>query len=278
MLGNEPMNSRSSMSAFRALLTVFSFAAVASLTACSGESDTADDDDESGGSGSGGSTGSGGTGGVAPECEMQFGPTNPAAFIDDMEDGDPLIATVAGRNGSWWVTSDGTAEGTITPVSGAAPPPERILGKRCESEYGMRITGQGFTGWGANISITFAYDAGFEPIDVSAYRGVMFWAKVGETHRSPVRIQFMDSNTHPDGGVCDATPGSAEECYNGWGIDVVPISTAWRLYQIDFSTLSQRAFGYRAEAFDPTAVFILDWAVMQNTVFDLWIDDVWFYE
>jgi hypothetical protein len=209
---------------------------------------------------------------------MEFGPTNPAALIDDVEDGDSLIVPVVGRNGSWWISSDGTAEGTITPPSDAAPPAERILGNRCQSEYGMRITGQGFTSWGANISITFVYDAGFEPIDVSAFRGVMFWARVGETHTSPVRVQFQDSSTHPDGGVCDATPGSAEECYNGWGIEVVPISTVWRLYQIDFSTLSQRDFGYRADAFDPTAVFGMEWGVMQNTVFDLWLDDIWFYE
>src|SRR5262245_14486654 len=111
------MSSRFPMSTFRLLSAVVSFVVVAGLTACSGESDTgSDDDDGSAGESSGGSTGSGGsggTGGVAPECETEFAPTNPAAFIDDMEDGDPLIAAVAGRNGSWWITGDGTAEGSV---------------------------------------------------------------------------------------------------------------------------------------------------------------------
>jgi hypothetical protein len=239
-------------------------------------SDTGGTSGESGMSGTGGS-GMGGTGGIAPECMMDFRPTDPTALVDDIEDGNPLIATVGGRNGSWWITSDGTA-GTITPPPDAGPPPERILGMRCESEFAMRITGQGFTTWGANLSIGFRYTTEEEPIDVSPFSGMMFWARVGETHNSPIRVQFQDSNTHPNGGICNATPGSADECYSGWGTELVPISSTWRLYQIEFSRMTQRDFGYRAETFDTTAVYGVAWDVAANSVFDLWVDDVWFYE
>ncbi|HEX6765009.1 MAG TPA: hypothetical protein VF103_06015, partial [Polyangiaceae bacterium] len=170
--------------ALRASALPLLFVAASVLFGCSGKSDSnADDEGETGGSntggtsGSGGSSGSatggtggsgeaGGSGGVPPYCETEFGPTDPTALIDDIEDGNPLIATVGGRNGSWWVTSDATV-GTITPPSDAAPPPERILGKRCDSEYGMRVTGQGFTSWGANISIAFKYEAAALSIDAS---------------------------------------------------------------------------------------------------------------
>jgi hypothetical protein len=59
---------------------------------------------------------------------------------------------------------------------------------------------------------------------------------------------------------------------------VAPIGTEWQLYKLDFSRMTQRDFGYRAESFDTTALYGIEWSVMPNTVFDLWVDDVWFYE
>jgi hypothetical protein len=267
---------------FRAFSLPLSLALALGTLACSGKSDTDGDENEDNGGtgGAGGSSatgGSSGTGGTPPECQTEFMPIDPTALIDDMEDGNPLIAVVGERNGSWWVSSDGTP-GTITPVADEAPAPERILGKHCDSELAMRITGQGFTGWGANLSASFRYVAGLEPIDASAFRGVMFWARIGETHNSPVRVQFQDANTQPEGGLCDPTPGSSDECYNGWGTQVAPIGTEWRLYKLDFSRMTQRDFGHRADAMDTSALYDIEWGVDQGTVFDLWIDDVWFYE
>jgi hypothetical protein len=261
--------------------------------ACSGSSEADGDDDDTGGSSTGGSStggtstggtsgsgtgGASGSGGTPAYCDAAFMPTDPTAIIDDIEDGNSLIAPVADRNGSWWITSDGT-EGTITPMSGAAPPPEQILGKRCESEYGIRVTGQGFTEWGANVAIGFRYEGMEMPIDASDFSGVMFWARVGETHSSPVRVQFQDTNTYPNGGVCDPDPASGtEQCYDGWGTTLTPLDTEWRLYKIPFSRVTQQNFGYASEALDTTALYTLEWIVQQNTVFDLWLDDVWFYE
>jgi len=263
--------------------------ALASL-GCSGESDTnGGEGDDSGGSSTGGTGGTGGTagsgtggasgsGGMPAYCDAAFMPTDPTALIDDIEDGNALIAVSGGRNGSWWVTSDGTPEGTITPPSGAAPTPERILGMRCESEFGMRLTGQGFTNWGANLSLGFKYEGMPMPIDVSDFSGVMFWARIGETHNSAVRVQFQDSNTQPEGGMCNSEPGAADECYNGWGVELAPISTEWSLFKIPFSRMTQRDFGYRAGAFDTTAIYDIEWGFLPGTVFDLWVDDIWFYE
>jgi hypothetical protein len=273
--------------AFRRLLPAVSLVIATGSLGCSGNSEAdGDDEEDTGGASTGGTAGSGGTsgsggmsgsGGVPPYCTADFRPTDPTALIDDIEDGNSLIAMVQTRNGSWWVTTDGT-DGTITPPNDAAPPPERILGGRCESEFGMRLTGQGFTQWGANISIGFRYVSDQEPVDVSAFRGVMFWARVGETHNSPVRVGIQDSNTHPNGGVCDPTPDVPEQCYDGFGTQVVPIGTEWRLYQLDFSRMTQQGFGHQAEALDTTALYGMEWTVMQGTVFDLWLDDLWFYE
>jgi hypothetical protein len=237
---------------------------------CSGESASSDDDD--------------GTGmedpGLLQVCAEYPGPDDPNALVDDLEDGDGEVADVGGRVASWWVVSDETAGGTITPAANAAPAPELLSQERCGSTYAMRLTGEGFTAWGATLVAGMNYDGAsqsIQPVDLSGYRGLMFWARVGELHNSTVRVQFQDSNTEALGGVCNPEPSSPDECYNGWGTQILPLDTEWRLYRIPFRNLGQRDFGYRAQSFVTSAVYNIEWNLDPNAVFDLWIDDLWFY-
>jgi len=211
-------------------------------------------------------------------CSEEFnGPVDPSALIDDMEDGNGQITLVGPRNGGWWITTDGTG-GIVTPEPDMQPPAERILGKRCDSEFGMHITGSDFSDWGAVLSMGFRYDAKEEPVDISEFDGVMFWARVGETHSSNVRIQFQDSTTHAEGGLCNPESGSDDECWDGWGTEVAPLTTEWQLYKIRFSTLAQRDYGLQGESFDLENVYNIDFNLDPNAVFDLWLDDFWFFE
>lgn len=210
------------------------------------------------------------------QCDAAFAPTVPTALVDDLEDGNAQVAAVAGRNGSWWVTTDGTA-GTIEPPGGAAPTTARILGGRCGSTQAVRVTGQGFTDWGAVLSVGMIYTSQEEPFDASAYKGIKFWARVGETNNGSVRVQFQDGDTVPVGGICDPTPNTPDTCYNGFGTTIAPLDTQWRLYQLPFADMTQRDFGHRAPALDPATLYTIEWHLDPNTVFDLWVDDVWFY-
>lgn len=250
---------------------------LAGASACSGESSAA----ASGGTGAGGGAGTGGngTGGTSSaDCLTSFGPVDPTALIDDLEDGNSQIVGTATRNGSWWVVSDGTTAGTIEPPADQAPPPERVPGGHCGSNYAMRITGQGFTSWGASLIAGFRYTSQGEAVDASAFRGVMFWARTGDTNSSGVRVQFQDSSTRPEGGKCNAEDGSPDACYNGFGSELVPLGTDWRLYKLDFSRMTQRDFGYRADALNAAELYAMEWGVEASSIFDLWVDDVWFYE
>jgi hypothetical protein len=65
---------------------------------------------------------------------------------------------------------------------------------------------------------------------------------------------------------------------NGWGTDVTPISTEWQLYKIKFDTLSQRDFGLRGESLDLENVYNIDFNLDPDSVFDLWLDDIWLFE
>lgn len=205
------------------------------------------------------------------------GIVDPTLLIDDMEDGDSLLATVGIRNGGWWISSDGTS--TTTPPAEQAPPAERILGGRCGSEYAMRVSGSGFSEWGAVMSATFRFTDEAQPFDASAYRGISFWARVGEDNESTVRAQVQDSSTHILAGVCNPESGTPDECYNGFGMQLDEIGTEWKKFTLQFDALAQRdGWGYRAEATDPTALYDLEWNLDPDREFDFWVDDIWFFE
>lgn len=211
-------------------------------------------------------------------CNSEFnGPIEPSALIDDLEDGDGQIAQINSRNGSWWVSTDGT-DGIVTPEADAMPPAERILGKRCDSEFGMHVTGADFSDWGAVLSLGMRYDTKEEPVDLSDYDGIMLWARVGETHSSNVRIQFQDSTTHANGGVCNTEDGNSDSCWDGWGTDLAPIGTEWQLYKIRFDDLAQRNFGLQGEKLDVENIYNIDFSLDANAVFDVWLDDLWLFD
>ncbi len=229
------------------------------------------------GCGDSASNSSGASDGTDPGCSDEFnGPIDPSALIDDMEDQDGQLAQVSGRNGSWWISTDGT-DGTVTPPADAQPPAERILGGRCESKYAMRVTGSDFSDWGAVLSLGFRFDGTAKPVDLSDFDGVMFWARVGESHSSDIRIQFQDSTTHPEGGLCSEESGSENECWDGWGTELAPLGTDWQLYKIRFASLAQRNYGLQGEEFDSKQVYGIDFNLQQDSVFDLWLDDLWLY-
>lgn len=213
-----------------------------------------------------------------PSCSDEFsGPVDPAALIDDMEDQNGTLAQVGDRNGVWWISTDGTG-GTVTPQADASPNAERILGGRCDSRYAMRITGSDFSDWGAVLSVGFRYGTTQEAVDLGDFDGVMLWARVGETHSSDIRVQFQDSTTHPDGGKCKDASGSEDACWDGWGTEIAPLSTEWKLYQIRFDSLAQRNYGLQGDAFDSNHVYSMDFLLQQDSVFDLWLDDLWLYQ
>jgi hypothetical protein len=146
----------------------------------------------------------------------------------------------------------------------------------------MRVTGQGFTSWGASLSASFRYTSQSESIDASAYRGVRFWARMGDTNSSEVRVQFQDVNTRPEGGICNPEDGNPDSCYDGFGTSLNrpadKAATDWTLYELDFSSMTQRDFGYGGDALDVAHLYDIEWNVDASSIFDLWIDDVWFYK
>ncbi|MBN2576987.1 MAG: hypothetical protein JXP73_20665, partial [Deltaproteobacteria bacterium] len=160
-----------------------------------------------GGSGAGG-TGSGGTGagGTGAGGSTAVGECTNAGTVSNFDDGTMAVRDVAksGLTGALWDAYHDATSGTIKLAvedggSGTCGP------------KALHITGSGFTDWGAGAEFilggTFAPGKSqAKPVDVSAYVGIQFKAKIGANHKNPVRIQISTPATEDkkeSSGACD---------------------------------------------------------------------------
>ena len=253
--------------------------------ACGAKSSKNDD-------GAAGSNGQAGSDGGVPMKPVVMCPDpgeaiDPTAMIDDFEDGEPLLPMRDGRDGGWWTAADQTVGGTMVPeqsdLSGDLASPELLPEERCGSKFAMRVSGQGFTDWGAVLGMSFVFGTrpngqeGAVPYDASSRTGLDFWAKIGDTSTNQVRYQVSDSNSEPDGGKCVDGGGPGVECYDSFGTDLSQLGTTWRHYRIPFTGLSQRDFGLQAPGVVTTAVYQVTFNFLTASPFDFWVDDIMFY-
>ena len=232
--------------------------------------------------------GAGGAGGQAVAAALATGCADPdpgvVDYLDDMEDGNAMILGRDGRQGEWYTYHD-TTSGTLNPDMGTVPTMETIPGRRCgTSTRAMRVTGSGFTDWGAGFGFDMRYgpgDAGVSmqlPYDASRFRGFTFWGRIGDTSISTIRVGIGDRWSRPDGGVCTTIPTlGPNACYDTFGASFT-LTTVWQRFSIDFGQLQQRSFGLPRPGLDTTAVMTFEIAIPPAApVFDIWIDDVAFY-
>ena len=220
--------------------------------------------------------------GVSPACHAPA-VIDPTALIDDMEDGNSAIVMNGGRNGAWWAGGDATPGGNIQP--NGLMTPEAIPGGRCGSHYAERVTGYGFTDWGAVVVMNFRYgtepDAGGAmgnlPIDAHFRTGITFWARIGDTSSNNVRFSVGDEHSEPAGGLCVPNGPIGQGCYDTFGVALPQLSTEWQQFQIPFLGLSQLGFGVPAPNVDTSNLYTIQFSLQPGTIFDLWIDDVSFY-
>ena len=205
-------------------------------------------------------------------------------FIDDMEDGDWLILARNGRTSAWYTYDDMTA-GTLNPAAASTNfPMEKIPEPRCgTSRHAMRVTGTGFSDWGAGFG--FSLKAGLVNgayvdalYDATAARGITFWARRGETSAATIRFGIGDQYSDPDGGHCDKSITSGlTACYDDFGSKLA-LTESWQRFTFEFGQLAQRNFGIPRPALDVASVTNVEFGVPPSSpVFDIWIDDIAFY-
>lgn len=194
-------------------------------------------------------------------------------MIDDMEDGDASILMTGDRNGAWFSIHDDTP-GSLWPPSDSpfvmSPLPE----PRGASKTSVRSNGSGFSTWGAAVGVVLKINDAKQPLfyDASAYKGITFWARIGENSITSLRVDLPDKNTAAMGGVCQGT-----QCNDHFG-RVINLSQAWKQFTIAFSELKQSGFGLQQDALDSTHLAGVQFEFGQNATFYVLIDDLAFYK
>lgn len=222
------------------------------------------------GSGSGG-MGIGG-GGSPGECKKAVG--NPTALlIDDLEDGDPALPMLGGREGGWYVSNDGTPTGMQMPAT--SMPPKPVSGGANGSRYAMHTSGSGFTLWGANMGLTLLHGPGRPPCpyDVTPHRGIRFYI-MGTNSDGAVRFVVPTVQTHAvaQGGTCVGQG----KCGDHFGYDIESVPTSWKQLSVSFDQLTQVGFGAPV-VFDETQVLNVEFSLGRGATFDISVDQLEFY-
>ncbi|MEO8904375.1 MAG: hypothetical protein ABI488_18580 [Polyangiaceae bacterium] len=204
-----------------------------------------------------------------PSAESRFAACSPAAvaegrspLIDDFEDGNTHLPMIEHRAGEWLTYGDATAK--QAPMPGSPFMAMRIPGGRGESRYALHHTGEKFTKWGANLSVTFnprhCYDA-------SVYDGIQFWARGHGQIRVAVKVTQVVSEEF--GGSC------TNNCFDTHAV-TIKLSREFEHFVVRWSELTQTGFG-EAVKFNPHSLDGLEFAVRPDqTPFDFWVDDVSF--
>ena len=188
-------------------------------------------------------------------------------LIDDMEDGDSAICQWTGRQGSWFAAGDGTSA-DLTPPLGSTFVQALIPGGRGTSRYAARLTGSGFTDWGAMMGLGLWP----QPYDASQVGGIKFSMK----NNVPTMVLFPTVETAPpdQGGQCADQPGEYN-CGNWFSFKITTPSSDWKEYEVPFSALRQTA---GSATWKPSPLLGVSFAPRRDTPFDVWVDDVQFYD
>ncbi|MEY4545004.1 MAG: hypothetical protein RL685_1199 [Pseudomonadota bacterium] len=189
-----------------------------------------------------------------------FQSTGSNGLIDDFEDGNELLLHNDGRAGAWHIGQDGT--GTLD----QSEPPVPTAGGANDSNFALRLSGSGFTNWGANTY--FELRAGAAPYDASAHRGLKFWAR-GSGDLRIILTQQSLATTH----TCSTCVAASGECGLYYS-RVVALGSLWSEYVLDWSAFLPPTT--LLTPFGPNQLMKIEFESPAPQPVDLWLDDVAF--
>ena len=251
----------------------FTLCALFSLAAFGCDSSSGEDDDPmppaTGGTGGGGNS----TGEMLANCET------PSAGDPTVHDG-YFKHPGTGWELAWFTYSDnaeamtaGKALGTITPTEGQ--PFKCIQDADPARSWVFNAKGGPFSVWGAGMGFNMQIMAAPTPpvaVDLTTYKGIRFYAKVGATTTGPVRVKVVDAQTTPTarGGTCTGTMGA---CDNNFGYVLTTISADWQQFSVTWDQMKQETWAsQKFTAAEVSKVLGFQFQV-GKTSFDYSVDD-----
>jgi hypothetical protein len=198
--------------------------------------------------------------------------------IDNFEDGDFLICEAGGRRGGWFFVQDGTGTLLLAPDQDLTP----SRGGPGTSQFAARMTGSGFTKWGALMGLVLNAEAPpgpLRPYDARGNGGVRFRMK----SNAPISVAFPTSETTPvaDGGTCagNFAAGGCDDHFQF--LIAAPAPDEWVEYDVPFTALA-RVGGGGSATWSPSRLIGLNFQVPvlvpADRAFDVWVDDIRFYQ
>lgn len=195
-----------------------------------------------GGNGAGGSTG----GGTGTGCYGAFTDVNATFLLDDFNTDWRSIGDGTEFTGSWSVSNDSTGTGISPTVADWGYEADTCAGAE---DTALHIVGTNYSTWGASYDATLM--VGVTEVDLSDYDGVVFWARSDATPKNQIKLGITATGSP----VAESTPRV--------------LTAAWKQYKIPFPS--------GPDATKVKAVQFVAAAVAAGDSFDIWIDDVHFY-
>ncbi|HKO48211.1 MAG TPA: hypothetical protein VJV79_10835 [Polyangiaceae bacterium] len=230
-----------------------------------------------GSAGMGGASGVAGGASSAGTSSAGADPGPVGEQIDDFEDQDEVILRLSLRNGPWYVVSDATTTGTVGPSMTIAPLAAADLRPGSPSVAALHLTATGFADWGAGVGADMVNQMAKKvPYDVSAYRAIRFYAKIGSGTSATVKVLLPNSYSDADGGKC-SDADTKKRCGDHLFKSVSGLKTTWELYEVKFADLTQQAFGLpQTSPLDLSSVYSVQFTLANKLPVDIWLDDVTF--
>jgi hypothetical protein len=202
-----------------------------------------------------------------PPC---YDPTG--LLIDDMEGGTGQICKSGGRQGSWYTAGDLTSS-MLKPAPGTPFIPTTIPGGRGSSRYAARLTGSGFTDWGALMGFSFdGQPTSRTTYDASSTGGITFWMKSNVA--VAVNVLIPETILQTNGGDC-VPSATNPNCNSHFSFKITAPSNDWMKYEVPFSSLAQQYGG--TATWNPKLLLAVEFLVGAGAAFDVWVDDISFY-
>jgi hypothetical protein len=249
-------------------------------------------------SGSGGSSGTGGS-----------GPGDPANRISDFEDIAAATVTADGtpaRNGYWYTYNDDNPSPATDPTciqnpisgpqaTGMNVPNPKYIGTSPPTTYpgatgslALHAVWSGCGVWGAGVGADLnqpmqadggTYTGPKVAYDVTAYKGVTFWAMATMGTDTALRMKFpmTDETKTTDGGIC--VDSATNKCADDPGEQInLPSNGTWKQFTIKWADTSFKQEGWGAVfPWNPMHVTSVQIQSVDKTEgYDFWIDDLYF--
>jgi hypothetical protein len=184
-------------------------------------------------------------------------------MIDDFEDGNFQVTTVAGRGGLWTTMNNMTSTMLIAGPSTSCAARGHSAG---------HFAAAGFTVYGASVTAFLAAQNGglfATPYDGSDYTGISFWAATGSSRTTaPVELGLSTMDTVSNGGVCTSL------CLDYYR-KAIQLTQTWQRFVLPYAELVQSGAG-RPQIPMLDAHRLVGFVIWPEKQFDIWIDDIRF--